>query len=111
MRILKDDKAMCLSDLKNKLVRKEGILIEDSSYHGPIFLKSFSNDPDHYYGWVTLWFNRGKDCSNMGVVSIDGLIEYIVNSTNNFFWFSSMEEAIQWLYNKKIFGRREKCQE
>ena len=85
---------------------KSGILLWISPFKptwrilkGPY--QSASDGNDYTYGWVTPYFNRGCDSTDMTVSSIEDLIKFISKQMerigNQFHWFPTRHDFIEWI--------------
>jgi len=101
-----------LDKLRERLREEDGILLWE---YGPTwkFLKgtyqSVLDGNDYSYGWVSLYFDRGYDCTKMqSVSSIEELVKFISKRMeekgNRFYWFSTERDFVNWIHEIETNG-------
>lgn len=93
MRVTNQQNTLSLSELRNHLESKRGILLwitlsDESCYR---ILKTSDNS----YKWVNLFVDKTYDISLMR--SLDQLLDSISKTDGEFHWFNSEQECIEWL--------------
>ena len=106
MQVINTIKDYCISvdELRERLENKEGILAWVDGTGDLKLIKSsykFDEEKKYRYGWETLFFNRGLDCPEMEIYTLEQLIHFIketlMKALGTIFWFPNEEEFIDWL--------------
>jgi len=114
MKVVKSSTStISLNELQERLRAKSGILLWISPVKPTWRIlkgtyQSASDGNDYTYGWVTPYFNRGCDSTNMTVSSLEELIAFISKQLekvgNQFHWFPTRYDFLEWIrtnYNLK----------
>lgn len=119
MKVVKNENNISLDELKDRLEKRNGILVWFCPSTPPVwrFLKgphSSALDGNTYtYGWVSFYYHRGQDNSNMfdndlevktaKGASIKHLIKFIsrrITEGDQFYWFATEYDLLKWIHER-----------
>lgn len=114
MKVVKSSESVVitLDQLREHLKAKRGILLWLKVYDNEVewrILKSpyqSAVDGNKYtYGWVSLYFNRGRDNTSMTISSTEELITFMTRQLektgDQFHWFPSEHDFHEWIRTER----------